>query len=89
MKKYVDVYMMKEKNRAIEIDAHNYNLGRYLTYAYHNPKKYPKKPFLAEDQKPQVMSGEDMERVARSITNRLKNKHEITRSRSSHHSEHR
>lgn len=65
--KHIEVYIEKEKERAKELDYNNFLLGRYLIYAFNDPKKYPKKPFLleAEEQKKkesQVMTDDEMAR---------------------------
>lgn len=70
--KYIDIFVKKEKTRAIESDLNNYNLGKYIAYAVNEPKKYPRKPFLYReieslDQKKEkkVMTGVEMERLVR------------------------
>lgn len=47
-------------------DALNHSLGSYILTAYHDPKKYPREPSLAE-KKPtkQYMTDEEYERLAR------------------------
>lgn len=49
----------------------NYLLGKYIAFASNDPRKYPKKPFLADLDKPRVMTAEEMERQARRITKKL------------------
>ena len=66
--KYVKVYIEKEENRAREMDMNNFNLGKYIAYAVNDPKKYPKKPFLAKEEANKVMSNEEMDRVMRRNT---------------------
>lgn len=69
LEKYVEVYKQKEVFRAKEIDAHNFNLGKYIAVAVNDPKKYPKKPFLAEaKEEKKVMTPEEMQRNARVST---------------------
>jgi hypothetical protein len=50
-------------------------LGKYLIYAFNDPRKYPTKPFLSKviDDKPanKVMTPEEMERVAKNNTIKL------------------
>ncbi len=77
--KCIKVYQEKEQIEAKKIDAHSFNLGKYISYAFHSPKKYPKKPFLSKEVAIKEMTSEEMEKVAMKITNRLKNNNEITR----------
>lgn len=60
----------KEERRLRIIDQLNYELGYYIMFAVNDPKKYPKKPFRAKEQV-RVMSGEEMERIARANTIKL------------------
>jgi len=70
--KRVKVYKELEKKRVMENDINNYNLGRYLIYAFNDPKKYPKKPVLQErDDDNKSMSGLEMERKAELINKKL------------------
>lgn len=69
-KKYLDVYVKKEENRAREMDYNNFNLGKYIAYAVNDPKKYPREPFLTQREEVE-MTGEDMERMARRNTIKL------------------
>lgn len=70
MKKYVDVYTKKKKMEVEERDAINFNLGKYIAIAFHEPKKYPKRPFLYKEQelKNRSMTVEEMEEVMRRNT---------------------
>lgn len=66
--KHVEVYIEREKQRAKEMDVNNYNLGRYIAIAVNDPKKYPKKPFLADKDlnvERKDMTSEEMERVVK------------------------
>jgi hypothetical protein len=65
LKKYINNYVEKEKQRVKEIDVNNYNLGKYIAYAVNDPQHYPDKPFLVE---PEMFEGEDMERIAKKNT---------------------
>jgi len=56
------------KNRAMEVDFQNYLLGKYIGFAVNNPKHYPKKPFLYEEPKKEVMTAEEMEEMMRRNT---------------------
>jgi len=65
-RKHIDVYLEKEKMRAKEMDVNNYNLGKYIALAVNDPKKYPRKPFLAErerDFEKKPMTQQEIERV--------------------------
>lgn len=51
-----------------KFDTLNYVLGKYIAYAFHEPKKYPKKPLLVKQERineSSVMTDEEMERVMR------------------------
>ena len=63
------MYIEKEENRAREMDMNNFNLGKYIAYAVNDPKKYPKKPFLAKrEEVGKIMSNEEMDKVMRRNT---------------------
>lgn len=62
--KYLKVYREKEENRIKEQDYMNFLLGKYIAYAFNNPKKYPNKPFLHNMGKKKTMTDEEMEREA-------------------------
>ena len=62
------------KKRAMENDINNFNLGVYMMYAFNEPKKYPKEPLLKlkEDKEVnKIMTSEQMENIARTITSKL------------------
>ena len=69
LEKYIKAFERKEKHRIVIQDHLNYVLGKYVGYAFNDPKKYPKEPYLGkiEEEKkvlpPQSVS--DMERMAR------------------------
>ena len=66
--KYVKVYSQKTKEQAQQTDRFNYMLGQYIAFAFNDPKKYPKKPFLEEvqqEQKDDEMSADEMEKMAK------------------------
>lgn len=62
--KIFEKYINAFKKRQGLIDAHNYNLGKYVAIAVNDPKKYPKKPFLANStsDSSKTMSAEEMEK---------------------------
>ena len=75
--KYVKVYIKKEENRAREMDMNNFNLGKYIMYAFNAPKKYPSKPILYKEQNTEVvdiekaMTSEEMDKMMRYNTIKL------------------
>ena len=65
--KHVKAFNQREKRRLEEKDLFNFLLGKYVMYAFNNPKRYPSKPFTENtDLKP--MTDEEMERQARRNT---------------------
>jgi len=66
------VYIKKEETRAKEMDINNFNLGKYIAIAFNDPKKYPRKPFLAKLEKEKKsknpMTGKEMERIMKRNT---------------------
>lgn len=51
------------------MDLNNYNLGKYIAFAVNDPKKYPKKPFLADKEaKKEVMTDSEMDKIMRANT---------------------
>ena len=67
--RYLEVYNKLEETRAREMDYNNFSLGKYIAYAVNDPKKYPKKPFLWEEEnKGKVMTGEEMDRIMKKNT---------------------
>jgi len=65
--KHVKVYNQKEKERIREIDGLNHILGKYMAYAFNDPKNYPRKPFT-ENTELKPMSDEEMELQGRRNT---------------------
>lgn len=65
--KYVRVFNRREKERLKEADMLNYVLGKYVAFAFNDPKHYPDKPFTENDtDKP--MTDEQMEERGRRNT---------------------
>lgn len=64
-KKYVTVYQEKEKNRVIEQDFLNHILGKYISFAFNDPKKYPRKSFLNKEKELVEMTDNEMEEMAK------------------------
>ena len=66
--KHVRVFNEKEKQRIKEVDGLNHILGKYIAYAFNDPKHYPKEPFTEKNTELKPMTDEDMERQARRNT---------------------
>jgi hypothetical protein len=66
--KHIKVFNQKEQQRLKEADALNYMLGKYIAFAFNDPKRYPSKPFLEENTDLKPMTDEEMERQARRNT---------------------
>ena len=68
--KHVRIFNEKEKRRINEMDTLNHLLGKYIAYAFNDPKHYPLNPFTEKsDLKP--MNDEEMERQGRRNTIKL------------------
>ena len=66
--KHIKVFNEKEEKRFKEIDLFNYMLGKYVAYAFNDPKHYPSKPFTEKTTQLEQMTDEEMERQARHNT---------------------
>lgn len=66
--KHVKVFRQKEKQRLKKKDLFNYMLGKYVAYAFNDPKHYPSKPFTEKNTDLEPMTDEEMERQARRNT---------------------
>lgn len=66
--KHVRVYNEKRKEQYKEQDGLNYVLGKYIAYAFNDPKHYPNKPFSEKDTELKPMTSEQMESQARRNT---------------------
>lgn len=66
--KHIKVFNEKEKQRLREKDLFNYLLGKYVAFAFNDPKKYPDKPFTEKDTDLKPMTDEEMEKQARRNT---------------------
>ncbi|MBR5593897.1 MAG: hypothetical protein IKW46_07490 [Bacteroidaceae bacterium] len=69
--KHIEVFNKKEQSRLREQDLLNHILGKYIAYAFNDPKKYPDKPFLEKNTDLKPMTDEEMERQARHNTIRM------------------
>lgn len=69
--KYLKVFKQKEEQRLKEKDAFNYMLGKYVAFAFNDPKNYPSKPFLENNTDLKPMTDEEMETRARRNTIRM------------------
>lgn len=67
-RKYLEAYRKRKEAEIIEKDYNNWILGKYLAFSYHDPKKYPKKPFLAKEEEVEQKNDKEMERIARKNT---------------------
>lgn len=66
--KHVKVFNQREQQRIKEKDMFNWMLGKYVAYAFNNPKHYPSKPFAENDTDLKPMTDVEMERQARRNT---------------------
>jgi hypothetical protein len=66
--KHIEVFNKKEQRRLREADALNHLLGKYIAFAFNDPKKYPSKPFTDQNTDLKPMTDEEMERQARRNT---------------------
>lgn len=66
--KHVKVFNEKEKQRLREKDMYNWMLGKYVAYAFNDPKHYPTSPFTENKTELEPMTDEEMERQARRNT---------------------
>jgi hypothetical protein len=69
--KHVEVFSKKEQQRIREKDLLNHILGKYIAYAFNDPKHYPTHPFTEKDTDLKPMTDEEMERQARRNTIRM------------------
>ena len=80
-KKVLDAFSKRERDLVKQTDFSNFLLGKYVAYAFNDPKKYPKKPFLDKigDEKDErnesaMMNNSEMERIIRANNIKLKGK---------------
>lgn len=66
--KHIKVFTEKEQQRLKEKDLFNFILGKYIAYAFNDPKHYPSKPFSERDTDLKPMTDEEMEKQARRNT---------------------
>ena len=66
--KHVRVYNQKQQERIKEVDGLNHILGKYIGYAFNDPKHYPREPFTEKDTELEPMTDEEMEKQARRNT---------------------
>ena len=66
--KHIEVFKKKEQQRLREQDLFNYMLGKYVSYAFNDPKHYPSKPFTEKNTDLEPMTDEEMEIQARRNT---------------------
>ncbi len=68
--KHIKAWTENEEDRMREKDIQNWILGKYITYAFNDPKHYPKKAFLDNMIVESEMTDEEMEKQA--IRNTIK-----------------
>lgn len=68
--KHVKVYSKKQKQDLQNIDYLNYILGKYICFAFNDPKHYPSKAIL-QTNSDDSMTDEEMERQGRYNTIRM------------------
>ena len=66
--KHVAVFNRKEQERLKEKDLFNFMLGKYVAYAFNDPKNYPSKPFTEKNTDLKPMTDDEMEKQARRNT---------------------
>jgi hypothetical protein len=62
--KHVRVFNEQQKEQFKQQDLLNYILGKYIAFAFNDPKKYPESPLTHKDTNHSEMSDEEMERQA-------------------------
>lgn len=68
--KHIKAFNRKEKDRIKQLDELNYSLGQYISFAFNDPKNYPRKPFTDKNNDTELkpMTDEEMEKQARRNT---------------------
>ena len=66
--KHIKAFNEKEQQRLKEKDLFNFLLGKYVAYAFNDPKRYPSKPFTEKNTDLKPMTDEEMEKQARRNT---------------------
>ena len=66
--KHIKVFNEKEQQRFKERDLLNFMLGKYIVYAFNDPKHYPSKPFTEKTAQLENMTDDEMEKQARRNT---------------------
>ena len=62
----MDGYNNRLKQEAKNIDTLNHIFGNYIMSAVHEPKKYPREPYMVEEEKREALiSRTDESRIAR------------------------
>ncbi len=70
-RKHLSIYNKKQEEQLKEKDTLNWTMGKYMIYAFNDPKKYPKKPFSLEEKKETKQTDREMEQQAMIITAQL------------------
>ena len=66
--KHIKVFNEQDEQRLKEKDLFNFMLGKYVAYAFNDPKHYPNKPFTEKTTQLEPMTDEEMEKQARRNT---------------------
>lgn len=70
-KKHQEAYQRRIDDEIKRQDLLNYALGRYISFAFHEPNKYPRKPFTSTNVESVQQTAEQMEQAAMIITTTL------------------
>jgi hypothetical protein len=66
--KYANAYSKRRQSELELIDTANHQLGRYISFAFHDPGKYPTEPAFSKSENSNtsvITSDEELERIAR------------------------
>mgnify|MGYP000902756275 CR=1 FL=1 len=71
--KYAEAYKNRIQNQFKLSDHLNHMLGKYIAFAYNDPKHYPEEPFLKKTKEPvqKNMSDEAMELMGKRIADKF------------------
>ena len=67
--KHIRAYNERQKERIKQIDGLNHILGRYIAFAFNDPKHYPSEPYMTKNNTElEPMTDDEMEKQARRNT---------------------
>lgn len=66
--KHVKAFNKRHKQNIKDLDGLNYILGKYIAFAFNDPRHYPNKPFSEHNTELELMTDEQMEKMARRNT---------------------